>query len=341
MNDFSSINNKNIVLQQILIDKDYKFHEVYPFFIEDSSIKKVLLLNENRDLIWMPYKDPSDINYITSINPGKNINIQNSNGTITIDCSLNLEFYMLDASGRIKNTELYYSPIQLGIGRQPIKNYKLDIAINSNETITALHVGDGSFGFSMGNGTSNGFIPEIIGIGSDKDDAGLYFVGVAGNDNASNIPLVIVDGRNSHNSYLQNRPIFGITSFDYQSYKLIVDQFGRVGIGKIPEIYKLEIEGTIISKDIKIVDVQKENIEYIKDSSIIYELKPIKFLSNGKEKYGFKLNEIAEFIPSIIGLNNDGSINDISYLELIPLMISTIKSQQLQINRLEELIKTL
>ena len=123
----------------------------------------------------------------------------------------------------------------------------------------------------MGNGTHEGFIPEIIGMGSDENDAGLYFLGRAGNNLKSDIPLIIMDGRNSQNASLKNRPIFGITSGDYSNYQLIVDHQGRLGIGRILEIYKVEIEGSIKADDLvldglsvkALIDIIKEHQEEI------------------------------------------------------------------------------
>jgi hypothetical protein len=118
--------------------------------------------------------------------------------------------------------------------------------------MTAFHVGDGKYGFSMGNGTAQGFIPEIIGLGSDENDAGLYFIGKAGNNKASNIPLIVMDGRNASHQQLTNRPIFGVTNGTYDNYKFLIDQKGRVGIGKKPEIYKMEVEGSVEAHDFNI-----------------------------------------------------------------------------------------
>ena len=150
---------------------------------------------------------------------------------------------------KIKSTNIYYKDGRIGISRPPLKNYLFDIAVPENTLMTAFHVGDGSYGFSMGNGTAQGFIPEIIGMGSDENDAGLYFLGKSGNNKKSGIPLVVIDGRDSGHGPLVNRPILGVTSGDYSSYKFLVDQEGKVGIGKIPEVYNLEIFGAVQAED--------------------------------------------------------------------------------------------
>ena len=174
-------------------------------------------------------------------------------------------------NNKIRGTEIYYKDGKVGISREPLHTYKFDIAVPENTLMTAFHVGDGKYGFSMGNGTAQGFIPEIIGMGSDENDAGLYFIGKAGNTGSSNIPLIVMDGRNAANSSLKNRPIFGVTSGDYHNYKLILDHQGRLGIGRIPEIYRMEVQGSIKADDIvleglsvrALIDIIKEHQEEI------------------------------------------------------------------------------
>lgn len=307
------LNHKNIILNQLNVDSSsFKFIEVYPVFTEDPSISCVLALNEKQELVWLKY----------SYEPSININLD-----------------ILDSSGRIKNTNLYYLLDKIGIGREPLLNYKLDIGIPSNELTTGFHIGDGTYGFSMGNGTSFGFVPEIIGMGSNETDAGLYFIGKAGNDISSNIPLVIIDGRNSKNSFLENRPILGITSFNYEDYKLLIDQYGRIGVGKIPETYKFEVEGTILTKDLKISCASENlsNIDYDINGDLIYNIKPIKYRLNEKNYYGFVAEEVNEIIPSLVGLKNEKP-NDISYTGFIPLLVKTIQNQQNEIQSLKQRI---
>jgi hypothetical protein len=172
---------------------------------------------------------------------------------------------------RIRGTEIYYKDGKVGISRLPLHTYKFDIAVPENTLMTAFHVGDGKYGFSMGNGTSQGFIPEIIGIGSDENDAGLYFIGKTSSPKESGIPLVVIDGRRSDNTPSRNRPLFGVTNADYSNYKLIINQDGNVGIGCMPGIYKVEIQGSIQAQDFvldglsvkALIDIIKEHEEEI------------------------------------------------------------------------------
>jgi len=231
--------DKNIVIQQIEVKNPsfFSFTETIPPY----SINKPLYTlgkDQSLNLIWSKYES------FPSIEEGYGISIENLKGKLIINASLN-EIENIIRDFKLKGTEIYYKEGKIGIGVLPRFTYKFDIAIPINTLMTAFHLGDGSFGFSIGNGTSQGFVPQILGMGSDENDAGLYFLGKSGNNESSEVPLIIMDGRNNYNSALENRPIFGITSGDYNNYKFIIDQYGRVGIGKTPDTYKLEINGTV------------------------------------------------------------------------------------------------
>lgn len=174
----------------------------------------------------------------------------------TLDCSLNVL-----VNNSFENTDIYFEDGRIGVGRTPLFNYKVDIAIPKNERITAVHIGDGSYGFSLGNGTSSGFLPEIIGIGSDETDAGLYFLGMAGNDISSNTPLIILDGRNLYGTRSNNRPILGITSGDYNNFKVLIDCFGNIKINGAIESTDVILNGVSLLQTIN--DLQQQ-IEVLK-----------------------------------------------------------------------------
>jgi hypothetical protein len=219
-------NDHNILLNQIIVDNSsFSFKEVVPLYQYTDNIQ--VLTRYDSSILWVP-----------------------------IDLSLNIIL-----NNRLKNTDIYYADGRVGFGRFPLFNYKVDIAVPKNKIITALHIGDGSFGFSMGNGTSLGFVPEIVGIGSDENDAGLYFVGMAGNNVSSNVPIVILDSRSVYNDKLINRPIFGITSANYREYSILVDALDN-----------LNVKGNISATDVmlnnisltKIIKELQEQIDELK-----------------------------------------------------------------------------
>ena len=202
----------NILLNQIIYDdSSYTFKECIPIY-ENTYVNSYVLTTHDGSIFWSP-----------------------------IDVSINGI-----VNNHFKNTDIYYDSGRLGLGRFPMFNYKIDLAVPKNTLMTAFHIGDGSFGFSLGNGTSNGFIPEIIGVGSSQSDAGLYLVGVAGNDNSSNIPLIILDGRNTYSEKLTNRPILGITSGNYNEY-----------------IVKVELNSVIIKGKLAADDMMLNNISLL------------------------------------------------------------------------------
>ncbi len=230
--------NHNIILNKILkSDTSDYFIEELPIFPADPRFPLSLCMDSSGGLFWSSEKIQNPIVSFKSPDRG-----------------------------------FFYKDGRIGVGREPLYTYKFDIAVSENSITTAFHVGDGRYGFSMGNGTNDGFLPEIIGMGQGEEDAGLYFIGRAGNSLPSDIPLIIIDGRNSADEELKNRPIFGITSADYRNYMFVVDQKGNIGIGKKPEIYKMEVNGGIsatdfIIKGISIAEIireYKEEIEQLK-----------------------------------------------------------------------------
>jgi len=149
-----------------------------------------------------------------------------------------------------------YDDGRIGIGRFPMYKYRFDLAIPRNDTVTAFHIGDGTYGFSMGNGTTEGFVPEIIGVGSDETDAGLYLVGIAGNDVSSNIPLILFDGRSTYNTPLTNRPILGVTTGNYNEYVLSIDSQGNINIQGDISVNDVKINGSSLID--MLIDLQKQ-----------------------------------------------------------------------------------
>lgn len=222
------LNDHNILLHQIIIEgSSFSFKEVIPYYNPEINKTQVLAINQDKNLLWSP-----------------------------IDLCINLI-----VNNKFKDTNIYYDDGRIGIGRSPLFNYKVDVAIPKDTLMTAFHIGDGSFGFSMGNGATSGFIPEIIGIGSNENDTGLYFVGIAGNNKASNVPLLIMDGRNAYNEKLNNRPIFGITSGDYLNYSVLLDASNNLKVKE--NIYAADVMLNNISL-IKIIEELQGQINELK-----------------------------------------------------------------------------
>jgi hypothetical protein len=186
--------SENIILTKILFnDNSFTFKEHIPQCLENNNTQALIRYCDG-SILWSP-----------------------------IDLSLNLV-----VNNKFQNTDIYYDNGRVGVGRFPLFSYRVDLAIPKDTRMTALHIGDGSLGFSLGNGTNKGFLPEIIGVGGDKDDAGLYFVGIAGNEKPSDTPLLVFDGRDMYGNKLTNRPIFGVTSGNYNDFILMIDASGNL-----------------------------------------------------------------------------------------------------------------
>jgi len=222
--------DKNLLSNQLNISNGNEFtiNELTPSVIGDSDYNVLTFWEEPA---WQGLKGSNDI-----------ILSHDSNGNLVIDASID---YFAD-------TEMHFSDGQIGIGRIPLHDYKVDIAVPVNTRMTAMHIGDGINGFSFGNATNSGFLPQIIGIGSDSDDAGLYFLGKTSSSEGSDIPAIIFDGRNIDNTGLENRPIIGISSGSYTDYKFLIEQNGDV-----------KIDGDIEANDLIFVDAS-DNIISLK-----------------------------------------------------------------------------
>jgi hypothetical protein len=235
--------DKNLILNQIIGENNFIIQELTPPF--SNEIEDIKYLSFGNEINWSSIKSGNNI-----------ILIQDSSGDLTIDVSI-------DA---FSGTEMYFSNGQIGVGRYPLYEYKVDIGVPENTRMTAMHIGDGTYGFSLGNATDTGFLPQIIGIGSDYDDAGLYFLGKTPEDISSNIPLIIFDGRDFNNNPLINRPIMGISSGSYTEYKFLIDQIGNV-----------KIDGNVNAKNITILDASnniqdlRQEIEDLKARILILE----------------------------------------------------------------------
>jgi len=229
--------DKNLLANQFNVANGnvFSINELVPSVIGDSDYN---ILTFGEEPTWQGLKGSNDI----VIN-------QDSNGNLVIDASID---YFAD-------TGMNFSEGQIGIGRIPLHDYKVDIAVPVNTRMTAIHIGDGVNGFSFGNATNSGFLPQIIGIGSDSDDAGLYFLGKTSSSEGSDIPAILFDGRNIDNTGLENRPIMGISSGSYTDYKFLIKQNGDVKIDGSIEVNNLsfiDASNNIISLKLEIEDLK-------------------------------------------------------------------------------------
>lgn len=205
--------NKKFVFKRISDENPYFPEEVIIHKDNLLSYPKTLVLDENDNLMWQTIESKEDSCY--SIND---------------------------------DGALYIKENRIGIGRYPLHKYKLDIALSENKVETGIHIGDGIYGFSMGNGSSNGFIPQIIGMSMKEDEPGLYFIGRTGdydNNIKSNVPIITFDCRNNINTNNINRPLFGIKLNGKKECEMLLDENG------ILHVKDISINGVMLSSILK------------------------------------------------------------------------------------------
>lgn len=152
---------------------------------------------------------------------------------LTIDEENNLVWKCIDNNLNYKS--LYIKDNRIGIGREPLYKYKFDIALAENTVETGMHIGDGKYGFSLGNGSKTGFIPQILGMSRNTDESALYFVGRTGDADLdkSEIPIITFDCRNIYNTNMLNRPLLGIKINGQKTYKMLLDEKGILHVNDI------------------------------------------------------------------------------------------------------------
>jgi len=230
----------NILLNQI--NSSNGFSEYIPPRV---NLNKQSFLVFDKNIRWSNMNDSSTITVKFD-----------EKGSITLDTSLNV----------FKDTGMHFKDERIGIGRIPLYNYKVDIGVPENTLMTALHIGDGTYGLSLGNGTAEGFLPQLIGIGSDENDAGLYLLAKTTKDIESNIPLVIIDARRVNNETIVNRPLIGITNGEYSNYKFLIFANGNINIDGMINAKDFIIDNSISTKNLlKEIEKLKLRIQQLEE----------------------------------------------------------------------------
>jgi hypothetical protein len=120
-----------------------------------------------------------------------------------------------------------------------------------------------------------------------------------------------------------------------------IDQDGRVGVGKEPEVHELDVQGSMrVFEDYLAVTQANYDelsvIDEIKALEMVCNLNPIRFkwtspegsLQNDTEHFGLRDNECERFAKEIVKKDGDKKILGVSYVELVPVLIAAMKRQQ-------------
>lgn len=83
----------------------------------------------------------------------------------------------------------------------------------------------------------------------------------------------------------------------------------------------------------------KENISSITNAiDILDAIRPVEFnwKNNGKKSYGVLAQEIEQILPQVVETNKDNNIKSVSYTQLVPILIESIKELKREIQILKE-----
>jgi hypothetical protein len=83
----------------------------------------------------------------------------------------------------------------------------------------------------------------------------------------------------------------------------------------------------------------KENISNITNAiDILDAIRPVEFnwKNNGKKSYGVLAQEIEQILPQVVETNKDNNIKSVSYTQLVPILIESIKELKREIQILKE-----
>ena len=131
-----------------------------------------------------------------------------------------------------------------------------------------------------------------------------------------------------------------------QELPIAVDSTGKVGIGTSSPAYKLDVAGDISSSGTvyavnfdNVSDaVFKSDIKPISNASaVLNSLSPVEFRwkDNGEKAFGMIAQEVEAVLPEIVHYKPDDT-RTVSYIQLIPFLISVVQEQQKQIDDLKK-----
>ena len=171
---------------------------------------------------------------------------------------------------------------------------------------------------------------------------------IQGNDGLQ----LIIDGLNAELKNFENGSISFLTN---SISRMKIESDGDVGIGVSSTTYKLEVNGNVKVDSLFYNGLQqlsdksiKTNIKPIKNQlENITKLNPVSFEFNDKIKsrkgqkgIGLIAQELEKVYPNLVSTSRE-DFKSVSYIDLIPYLISAIQEQQAQIEELKSEVKQL
>jgi Chaperone of endosialidase len=198
-----------------------------------------------------------------------------------------------------------------------------------------------------------------VGIGTENPSEKLVVKTTTGNyglihTNGSIILGTYVGGTSSYGGWIgtkSNHPLMFFTNNGGAQMALM--QNGNIGIGTVYPNYKLQVSGVAAANDfVNMSDarLKKDIVPLSGALSKILQLNGVAYYWKGeaypqyqfdtKHKIGFLAQEVEKVMPELVAVGADG-YKTVNYIEVVPLLVESIKEQQQQINELKQLVKKL
>ena len=167
---------------------------------------------------------------------------------------------------------------------------------------------------------------------------------------------------NYNNAYPFNAGVAGTSDHGIGVYGAITDTFPTSNSGQYAGYFwgNTKVIGTLTCTSLTQTSdaITKNNVQYLREDigGKISQLKPISFYYNLDDRlfnvaeiespaakqmhYGFIAQELQDVLPNIVYMGQD-SVLSINYIELIPLLVQVVQTQQQQIENLQNQVQAL
>lgn len=187
-------------------------------------------------------------------------------------------------------------------------------------SVTSVATGNGLTGGPI---TTSGTVSILANTGIVANSTGAFV-------NSDYIATIAANSATYANSSVTNTFTVGTASYFVAN--------GNLGIGNSAPVSKLHVQGTVTATDFdSLSDIKlKENIQSLNNSiDIINQINPVSFnwKDTGEKSYGVIAQEIENILPDIV--NSKGENKSVSYIQIIALLIDSIKELDKEIKILK------
>lgn len=260
-----------------------------------------------KEILKSGNKKPAIVDLYVTVTPGTNL----------ITSCRSVSSGSLDIWSRGVDTDIYYSPGNVGIGT-PSPAVALHVVNDLQQQVIRA---DGSH-------TDN----TAIWINNSSASGRAYALASTGSANINGSgKFLIADGTAGG------------------AVRLGIDSTGSVGIGTANPAFKLDVAGSINSSSAITAssfqytsdkNLKEEVKNIVNGDSILMKLRAVKFRWK-KDKttdYGFIAQEVKAVVPEITSIDAN-KIMHVDYAKIIPFLVDTVQKQQKEIDELKKKIK--